>query len=146
MNAKLLPPDDPKEWLNRAYSNLSQAKGGINLSNVYLEDLCFQAQQAVEKALKAVLIANDIRFPYTHDLAALLSLIVQADISFPRDILRAAQLSDYAVTARYPSVAEPITQKEYEQSIIIAEKVLNWAETAIDEALADGNLQDNNNS
>jgi HEPN domain-containing protein len=61
MNAKRLPPDDPKEWLNRAYSNLSQAKGGINLSNVYLEDLCFQAQQAVEKALKAVLIAIGLK-------------------------------------------------------------------------------------
>jgi len=30
---------------------------------VYLEDLCFNAQQAAEKAIKALLIAYGIRFP-----------------------------------------------------------------------------------
>jgi HEPN domain-containing protein len=146
MNAKRLPPDDPKEWLNRAYSNFSQAKSGINLTNIYLEDLCFQAQQAVEKALKAVLIAYDVRFPYTHDLAALLSLILNTDLSVPEYILGAAQLSDYAVTVRYPSVAEPITPQEYEQSIVIAEKVLNWAEKVVDDVVTNDNEQDKNDS
>jgi hypothetical protein len=41
-------PDDPREWLNRARSNLAQAS--VRLPEVYLEDLCFQAQQAAEKA------------------------------------------------------------------------------------------------
>jgi HEPN domain-containing protein len=31
---------------------------------VYLEDLCFDAQQAAEKAIKAVFIAPGERFPY----------------------------------------------------------------------------------
>ena len=142
MSAKRLPPDNPQEWLNRAYSNLSQAKGGIKLTNVYLEDLCFQAQQAVEKALKAVLIVHHVRFPYTHDLAALLSLIMEIGIAVPEHILGAVRLSDYAVTVRYPSVAEPITQQEYEQSIVIAEKVLHWAEKVINNTAAKGIEQD----
>ena len=39
------PPEDPREWLNRARSNvlLAQAQG----EGIYLEDLCFNAQQAV---------------------------------------------------------------------------------------------------
>ncbi len=49
------PPDDPEEWLNRARSNLAQARLGRQ-PEVYLEDLCFQAQQAAEKALKALLL------------------------------------------------------------------------------------------
>ena len=54
MPPERFPPDDPREWLNRARSNLTRAKAKI--PGVYLEDLCFDAQQAVEKAMKALLI------------------------------------------------------------------------------------------
>lgn len=40
--------DDPREWLNGAESSLAQARSGE--PDVYLEDLCFCAQQAAEKA------------------------------------------------------------------------------------------------
>lgn len=43
-------PDDPREWLNRAKSNLAMAKSRV--PEVYLEDLCFEAQQPAEKAIK----------------------------------------------------------------------------------------------
>ncbi len=43
------PPEDPREWLNRARSNLALASA--QGEGVYLEDLCFNAQQAVEKAI-----------------------------------------------------------------------------------------------
>ena len=42
--------------------------------DVLFEDLCFDAQQAAEKALKAVLISGGRRFPKTHDLTELLHL------------------------------------------------------------------------
>ena len=61
------PPDDPREWLNRARSNMAKAKNRV--PDAYLEDLCFDAQQAAEKAIKAVMIVRGIDFPYTHDLA-----------------------------------------------------------------------------
>ncbi len=67
------PPNDPREWLNRARSNLVRAKNRI--PGAYLEDLCFDAQQAAEKAIKAVMIACDIAFPYVHDLDQLLTVI-----------------------------------------------------------------------
>ncbi len=54
VQGKRFPPDDPREWLNRAKSNLAQARARIE--NVYLEDLCFNAQQAAEKAVKGVLL------------------------------------------------------------------------------------------
>jgi HEPN domain-containing protein len=57
------PPDDPLEWLNRARSNLDMAKAGSRLRTVYFEDPCFEAQQAAEKAIKAVLLHLGIRFP-----------------------------------------------------------------------------------
>jgi HEPN domain-containing protein len=51
-----LPPDDPREWLNRARSSLTIAREGAAFPEIYLEDLCFDAQQAAEKAIKAVLL------------------------------------------------------------------------------------------
>ena len=50
------PPEDPREWLNRACSDLllARAKG----EGIYFEDLCFHAQQAAEKAIKALLIRH----------------------------------------------------------------------------------------
>jgi HEPN domain-containing protein len=47
--------NDYKTWLDRANSNLIISKVKAN-ENVFYEDLCFQAQQAVEKALKSLLI------------------------------------------------------------------------------------------
>ena len=66
MNVHRHPPDDPREWLNRARSNLVRARG--EKEGVYLEDLCFDAQQAAEKAIKAFLVHRGVRFPYVHDL------------------------------------------------------------------------------
>lgn len=48
-------PDNPKGWLARAHSNLLLAESG-HQRGVFLEDLCFEAQQAAEKALKAVCV------------------------------------------------------------------------------------------
>ncbi len=64
MARKRLPPDDPREWLNRARSNLIRARKYI--PGVYLEDLCFDAQQASEKAIKGVFIKQKENFPYVH--------------------------------------------------------------------------------
>ena len=53
-----LPPDDPNEWMNRARSsmNLAYARG----DGILYEDLCFQAQQAAEKAIKAIFVDTRI--------------------------------------------------------------------------------------
>jgi HEPN domain-containing protein len=67
------PPDDPREWLNRARSDLRLA--GTQVAGVYLEDLCFHTQQAAEKALKAILIRQGVAFRYVHDLAQLLTVV-----------------------------------------------------------------------
>ena len=118
-------PDDPREWLNRARSNLLHAKS--RSAGVYFEDLCFDAQQAAEKALKAVLLQREIRFPYVHDLATLITLIDQSGEETPPQIREAGRLTRFAVMARYPGVAEPVTEQEYQHSVAIAEAVVAWA-------------------
>ncbi len=99
MPPERFPPDDPREWLNRARSNLAQAKSVH--PDVYFEDLCFNAQQAAEKAIKALLLHRGIGFRYVHDLGELMGLLEQAGEEIPPHIRDAEQLTDYAVKARY---------------------------------------------
>ncbi|MFQ5794099.1 MAG: HEPN domain-containing protein [Candidatus Bipolaricaulia bacterium] len=122
-----LPPDDPREWLNRARSNLIRAKSEI--PGVYLEDLCFDAQQAAERAIKALLIQNKMRFPYVHDLSELLTRVMErAGQVVPEAIKQAMRLTRYAVVTRYPGLSEPVTREEYEEAVTIAESVVHWVE------------------
>jgi len=81
MAAKRLPPTDPHEWINRAASNLDRSR--LLVPNSYFEDNCFEAQQAAEKAIKAVFIRKGIRFPLTHDLTRLLTRLEEAGLKIP---------------------------------------------------------------
>ena len=137
MPAKRFSPDDPREWLNRAKSNLVKAQSSPETPAIYLEDLCFDAQQAAEKAVKAVLIHLGQRFPYIHDLVQLLGLVEQAGQPVPETIKRAAILSEYAVETRYPGLSEPVTRQEYKEAVTIAEQVVGWAEMLIGRTEAD---------
>ena len=119
------PAEDPHEWLNRARSNLVRARQ--REAGVYLEDLCFDAQQAAEKAVKAVLVARRIDFPYVHDLAHLLSLLERTEAVVPEAVRQAEDLTPYAVLTRYPSTATPLTERDYERAVKIAEAVVRWA-------------------
>jgi HEPN domain-containing protein len=96
-----------------------------------LEDLCFDAQQAAEKAIKAVLLKRRVRFPFIHDLGDLLDIVQKAGESVPRSVRDAGRLTRFAVVTRYPGIAEPVSQEDYKRSIRIAERVLRWAERLV---------------
>ncbi|TAK33547.1 MAG: HEPN domain-containing protein [Chloroflexota bacterium] len=68
--------------MRHARSDLAIA-GQPRTPDVLLETLCFHAQQAAEKSLKAVLVGEGVPFPFTHDLAILVTLVKQAGISWP---------------------------------------------------------------
>jgi len=117
-------PDDPVEWLNRARSNLIRAKSDARLEGVCFEDLCFDAQQASEKAIKGVLIQLGVVFPYVHDLGALIALIERAGLSVPEGVREAARLTRFALVTRYPGLAERVTKAEYDRAVAVSEAVV----------------------
>ncbi|NOY52925.1 MAG: HEPN domain-containing protein [Deltaproteobacteria bacterium] len=132
-----MPPDSEgigsaREWIKRAKSNLARAKQP-KTAEIFWEDLCFDAQQAAEKSLKAILIAHDIPFRFVHDLAELLTSITNHGIPIPDNIHAAAELTNYAVESRYPGPAEPVTEDEFRDALQKAELVVAWAETHIEE-------------
>lgn len=115
--------------MNRARSNLALAKNRV--PGAYLEDLCFEAQQAAERAVKAVLIARDVEYPYVHDLAHLLSVLEEAGESVPDMVRKAGELTPYAVITRYPGPTRPVTDQEYLTAVETAEAAVAWAEQRI---------------
>lgn len=88
MPPERFPPDDPREWLRSARSDLALA--GAEVPGADPEGFCFHAQQAAEKAIKGVLLAHGIRFPYVHDLGALLALAGTASLFRKRSRPRTA--------------------------------------------------------
>jgi HEPN domain-containing protein len=90
----------------------------------------FHAQQAVEKALKVVLVLNDVELPRTHDLQFIVGLLRQAGVSFPEPFPDAAWLTPWAAEWRYD---EPIVL-DRAASLSIADLAVGWAAGSLDEA------------
>jgi HEPN domain-containing protein len=125
-------PTDPHAWLLRAKGNLNLAEKGGRLRGVLLEDLCFNAQQAAEKAFKAVCLAKGIEIPRTHSLVHLMDILEAEGMEIPIDIKDADILTQYAVQSRYPGIMEEITKSEYRDALRLSAQVVFWAEGIID--------------
>jgi HEPN domain-containing protein len=120
-------PGTPQEWLARAKSNLEMARRE-KTEEVFWEDLCFEAQQAAEKALKAVLQSGAIRFRYVHSLEELITTLERHNIAVSERVKEAVVLTQYALETRYPGDFEAVTEAEYLRALDLAEQVVSWAE------------------
>jgi HEPN domain-containing protein len=129
MARKRYPPTDPREWLIRARSNLALAK--CDTVGALLEDLCFEAQQAAEKAVKAVFVQRGVSFPFIHDLEDLLQRLERSGLKIPKYVGQADELSQFAVVTRYPGLISPVTKRQHRRAVRVAERVLLWAERQI---------------
>lgn len=125
------PPDHPRAWLQYARSDLAMARA--RAPGAYLEHHCFHAQQAAEKAIKAVLISRGLEFSYTHDLAELATTLEQSGQEIPNKVKAAEVLSRFAVLTRYPGFAGEVVYHEYKELVALAEAVVHWAEKLIRE-------------
>ncbi len=90
----------PEGLLFKARNDLALARLGLD-ADVALDGVCFHAQQAAEKSLKAVLTLHSVPYPLTHDLQALIDLgaDVRAEVLAFEDA--AEYLMEYAVAVRY---------------------------------------------
>jgi len=92
MPRRAVPTGTPEEWLRRAKSNLVRAKQ-VKPAGAYWEDLCFDTEQAAEKAVKAILTHCKVQFPKIHDIGELLSLLDQSGEKIPEEIWRVDDLN-----------------------------------------------------
>ena len=124
-------PADPLAWLSRAKSNLMLAEKGGRIKSVFLEDLCINAQQAAEKALKAACLAREIDFPRTHSIVFLMDMLESKGVKIPENVRTADILTQYAVESRYPGPVEKVTEAEYGEALKLAAQVVFWVESIL---------------
>ena len=93
--------DSAESMLGLACEDLS-ALENMASNPVFTERIFgFHAQQAVEKALKALLTFHDVEYPRTHDLRALTVLLTTSAIDVPEKVDALLTLTTFAVTWRY---------------------------------------------
>ena len=121
----------PEDWLRHAKADLALATSPLPRDGLY-STLCFHAQQAVEKSVKAVLVFRGIDFPKVHSLTRLIDLL-PADIERTSRLIQSARLTVYATVFRYPGEDdEPdISTDKYQEAVRLAETVFKWASELI---------------
>ncbi|PKL64205.1 MAG: DNA-binding protein [Methanomicrobiales archaeon HGW-Methanomicrobiales-3] len=113
------------------HDQISKLAKNTDTAGIYYEDLCYYAQQAAEKAIKAVFMYHRISFPLVHDLAALITILIKNDIIVPDRIKVSARLTRFAVATRYPHILTPVNENEYQEAVRLAGDVLHWSESII---------------
>ncbi len=89
-----------RQWLTKADEDLLVVQTLTQAGIIAPSAVCFHCQQAVEKLLKAYLIANDVHVRRTHNIEYLLAQCTQFDPTFAE--INPQNLSDFSVEIRYP--------------------------------------------
>ena len=93
------PLTEGRRWLDYANDDLEAAEALLEHQDVAPRLSCFLAQQAVEKAIKAALVASQIEFPRHPNLDALRNLL-PADWKTRTTHTDLAELTAWSVAAR----------------------------------------------
>lgn len=120
-----MPQKEIELWWRQATSDIESAR--YNLEGKHLDVASFLAQQAAEKALKALRMRELREIIKTHDLVKLAK-----DVKAPINIVdNCANLNPVYIDTRYPDYADTIpaelySEKAVENFIAAAEEVLAW--------------------
>jgi HEPN domain-containing protein len=110
-----------RQWLVRAEADLEAARRLSRAPEAaLLAIVCFHAQQSMEKHIKAWLIHLGLEPPRTHSIVALCSLCPETP---PLSPLEQIEMTDYAVTSRYPGEVDPLTAEHAQVALSAAARV-----------------------
>jgi HEPN domain-containing protein len=129
-----------------ARATLRKARVDLRLAELAASDrallepwaACFHAQQAAEKAIKAVLIEKQVEFPRTHDLERLRRLLPE-DAGMPFATAETTWLTDFAAAGRY-ALVDPASGSEpdwadADRALEIAREAVGAAERTVRESV-----------
>jgi HEPN domain-containing protein len=114
---------DYAPWLAKARNDLLNIENNLAARQVPWDTVCFHAQQAAEKHLKAFLVSHGQTPPRTHDLVALLAdcARIDAGLAALEDECRA--LTYYSVGVRYPADLYEPTEADGRRMVAAAHRV-----------------------
>ncbi len=97
-----VPTSNYRAWLRKAEHDLLNVENNLAAEHVPWDTICYHAQPAAEKCLKALLVHRGEVPPRTHDLVALLARCVAHAPDLADLEADARNLTAFAVGARYP--------------------------------------------
>ncbi len=113
------------ELLRIAEGDLQTARGLIQVKMGRRENIFFHLEQAIEKALKAVLCSREIATPFVHEMGIVLELF-PADLEVPRSE-EMLDLGQFATIRRYEEDIADLTDEEVQATLDLAVQTLDWA-------------------
>jgi HEPN domain-containing protein len=122
--------DLAEELLGLANDDLVAVRALLAADEVSDAIVGFHAQQAVEKALKAVLSLHAVEFPFTHDLEGLAELCAESGIPLLSQLDRVGDLTPYGVRFRYGGL-DKADLVEPKSALALAEGAVAWATAAV---------------
>lgn len=115
--------DEAARWLSYAQGDLLSAETLLARQEVPPRNACYLAQQAAEKALKAILVFLEMEVPRTHDLDSVASRIPD-EWAVKQTTADLNELSEWAVTPRYPADMPEATGADALSAVTNAREVL----------------------
>jgi len=116
-----------RELMAIAKNDLVAAKFLAANTEVRFETAFFMLQQAVEKCLKAVLVAQGKPVPLVHDLA----VIIDRMDPKPGSSEELHELTDFASVRRYEEGTFVVTREETDAAIKLVEATIAFADSQI---------------
>lgn len=123
------PRDHAVGLLRKAANDLLAARAVLATGRA-VDTVCFHAQQAAEKSVKALLAVKDVPYPLRHDLGELTNLAMEHYPGLREMAERLVGLSPYAVEARYDDVWTPDID-EARRALDLAERAYAFARAVI---------------
>jgi len=114
-----------KELLRIAKGDLESAEKLFAAKGGRPENVCFLAQQVIEKSIKAVLCHGQIPYSHTHDLGTLIELLPKNLEPLPLGY-DLSVLNEYATIRLYEDGIVDLKQEDVEAVIDIAKKSFFW--------------------
>jgi HEPN domain-containing protein len=115
--------DVAAQLLDLAREDLAAARALEEAEGISASKSGFNAQQAVEKSLKAALAGLGEDFPFTHDIALLIELCEDHGLQLPDELREADRLTPYAAALRY-GLGDP--------AVVASDEAIRWAALAIE--------------
>lgn len=119
--------------LSKAADDLTVVALMIENGSYPVEIIGFHAQQCCEKALKAVLAKQGVKYPFTHDLLALVDLLNDNGIDAPTVLEQVPTLTPFAVVYRYEDL-DLGDEPDLSQLRQLVREVHAWATAVVDSA------------
>jgi HEPN domain-containing protein len=116
-------------WLRLAREDMAAAEHLAEAAHLPHRVACLLAQQAAEKAIKAVLVAEDLDPPKLHDLQRLLERCA-SPIMAALDEPALEDLSRWSIAGRYPADVDEGTAADVAVCLDMAGRVLERAAQA----------------